>query len=103
MTAPQCTGASAKLLQFARLSGQKRHEAHPDQILLLNSLFTLRELHQLLRTGVRSERQYHRATVGKLADKRVGNGFGGGGDDDAVVGRALRDAGGTISDLDLDV
>ena len=52
---------------------------------------------------MRPERQHHHAAVGKLADERVGNSFGGGGDHDAVVGRPLRQTGKTISYQHLDV
>src|SRR5215471_11821985 len=87
MRASQPAAARTKSLQFTRLSGQKRHESDADQVLLLNPLFTLCELDQLLRTGVRSERQHHHAAVGKLVEQRLRNGFRGGGDDDAVIGR----------------
>ena len=42
------------------MAGQKRHEADSDQSLLFNSLFTLCEFDQLLRSGMRPERQVTR-------------------------------------------
>src|SRR5262249_58815214 len=103
MQATRPATARTKSLQFERLSGQKRYESDADQVLLLNPLFTLYELDQLLRTGMRPERQHHHAAVGKLVEQRLRNGFRGGGDDDAVIGRPFRHAEETISHLHLDV
>ena len=52
---------------------------------------------------MRTERQDHHATLGELLDQRLGHGFGGRGDDDAIERRALRDAGETVADPHLDI
>src|SRR5262249_46324429 len=97
------TASTTHTSEFARLSGQKRHEAYSDEVLLLNSLFPLYQLAQPLWPAVWSERQHHRAALRQFFDQRLRDRFGGRRDDDVVVGRTLRHPGKTVPDQYLDI
>ena len=52
---------------------------------------------------MRAERQDHHAVLGELIEQRLRQFLGGGGDDDAIIGRPARHAGKAVAGHDLDI
>src|SRR5580704_11799657 len=72
-------------LQFARLTRQKRHKSHRNQIFSGQSAAReFRQLDDILRLTARADRNHHLAAFGKLRRQRLGHLLGRSGDHDAV-------------------